>query len=91
MPCPTVPSLHNRAQITTYNTQRFRVISAHNKISPCQFRPIAILAHKFCQHRYQLRKIDYTCILLRTRIYKIDRVIMRKKSENILTLQTIKD
>ena len=27
----------------------FRVISAHNKISPCQFRPIAISAHKFCQ------------------------------------------
>ena len=28
---------------------RFRVISAHVNFGPCQFRPIAISAHKFCQ------------------------------------------
>ena len=35
----------------------FRVISAHNKIGPCQFRPIAISVHKFCQPGF-LKKND---------------------------------
>ena len=29
MPCPTVPPLHNRAQITTYNTQRHHIQATH--------------------------------------------------------------
>ena len=36
-----------KASSSLHSYQRFRVISAHNKIGPCQFRPIAISAYKF--------------------------------------------
>ena len=36
-----------KASSSSHSYQRFRVISAHYKIGPCQFRPIAISAYKF--------------------------------------------
>ena len=60
----------------------YEVISALNEICPCQFWPINLVNQNF-NYIY----IDY--ILLKY-IKMINRVIMRKKSVNRLTLQTIK-
>ena len=61
--------------------------SAHVNFGPCQFRPIAISGHKFCQPGFRLKRL----YIIENIKKLINRVILRKKAEKRLTLQTSKD